>query len=227
MSCGFVAASDLPLVLQAVGELDRELTQLTRHASVLDTPVPTRDYATILRKLRASVGRTSHAMGLVQERVLDSTSELSVDRLASSYRGRAVVLRLQLQELRLTEPEVVQHLWPAPGRFHSLDDMSSFVCDRIGRVNAGLVAARHDAAKDDHRALVAAVAKAEHQLLEIGRDNDLVCFLAAGAAMTSPRFRTACRVIAALLGVPLAPEHSPASALGPPASDATSDSEED
>lgn len=166
-------------------------------------------------------------MGIVRERVLDSTSELSVDRRESSYRARAVVLRLQLQELRLAESEVVQHLWPAPGRFHSLDDMSSFVCDRIGRVNAGLVTARHEVAKDDHRALIAAVAKAEYQLVEIGRDHDLVCFLAAGAAMTSPRFRTACRVIAALLGVPLATERSPALALDPPASDATSNSEED
>jgi hypothetical protein len=53
--------------------------------------------------------------------------------------------------------------------------------------------------------LIAAVAAAERELLLIGKHDDLASFLAVGASLTSEEFRTACRVIAALLDVALAP----------------------
>ncbi|MGH7057563.1 MAG: hypothetical protein ACREFZ_06705, partial [Acetobacteraceae bacterium] len=50
-----------------------------------------------------------------------------------------------------------------------------------------------------------AIERVERGLADLGKDPDLACFLAAGASVASERFRTACRALAAVLDVPLAP----------------------
>jgi hypothetical protein len=204
-----VAATDLPLVLEAVGQLDQELTRLTRQAAALAAPLAAPDHVSTIANLRRALERATRAMNSMRERVLDSATELTVDRFESAFRARTIVLQIQLQTLKLVEPQVAHRLWPSTGRFQSVDDVSVFLLDKIGRLNAGWSEARrllkNGDAEPDYRALIAAVATAEHELIAVGKNSDLISFLAAGASLTSEDFRTACRVIAALLDVGLAP----------------------
>jgi len=158
--------------------------------------------------LHTGIDRAHRAMHALRERILDSSLELTVERFEGAFRARAVVLQVQLQDLKRAEPEVAHRLWPA-GRFTSCVEFSSFLLDRIGRVNADWLDDRRDASERDeqlsHRRLIAAIAKAERALIAIGNDCDVISLLAVGASVTSTRFHTACRVIAALLAVPLAP----------------------
>jgi len=204
-----VAATDLPLVLEAVGQLDHELVRLTRQAAVLTGPLAPRDHVATIANLRRALDRANHAMRSMRERVLDSATELTVDRFESAFRARTLVLQIQLQTLKILEQEVAHRLWPSSGRFQSVDDVSVFLLAQIGRLNAGWSEARRlltgKASEPDHRALIAAVETAERDLIAIGKDHDMISFVAAGASLTCEDFRTACRVIAALLDIALAP----------------------
>jgi hypothetical protein len=204
-----VAATDLPLVLEAVGQLDQELTRLTRHAAALAGPLSPRDRASTVTSLRAALDRANDAIRSMRDRVLEGATELTVERFESAFRARTIVVQIQLQALKHAEPEVAHRLWPAPGRFQSVDALSSFLLDRIGRLNATWSEERRELKSRgdnaEYRALIAAVVTAERALIAIGTDSDLISFLAVGASLTCEEFRVACRVIAALLDVPLAP----------------------
>jgi len=202
-----VAASDLPLVLEAVGHLDHELSNLSRSVSMLGGAASDGHVSTVAT-LHTGVDRAHRAMYALRDRILDSSLELSMERFEGAFRARSAVLQVQLQLLKRAESEVTHRLWPS-GRFTSFVEFSAFLLDRLGRVNAGWIADRCEASADDeqvdHRKLIAAVAKAERALIAIGNDCDVISLLAVGASVTSTRFRTACRMIAALLSVPLAP----------------------
>jgi hypothetical protein len=212
-----VAASDLPLVLEAIGHLDLELERLTHQASDLVAPSSIGDRASTAIGFRKAIERSNRALCALRERVLDSTSRLTLPRFESALRARTSVLQVQLHELTLAEADSATRLWPC-GRFGSLVDVSAHVLDRLGRVNAMWLEARRSLGADedgaDHRRLIAAVAQAERDLIAIGRDIDLISFLAAGASVAPVRFRLACRVIAALFEVPLGPL-TPRVARGP------------
>jgi hypothetical protein len=207
--CVLVAATDLPLVLEAVGQLDHELVRLTRQAAVLAGPLAPRDHVATVTNLRRALDRANRAMHSMRERVLDSATELTVDRFEQAFRARTIVLQIQLQTLKIVEPEVAHRMWPSGGRFQSVDDVSVFLLAQIGRLNASWSETRRSIkskkVEPDFRALIAAVATAERDLIAIGKDHDLISFLAAGASLTCDDFRTACRVIAALLDIALAP----------------------
>jgi len=197
----------VPLLLEAVEQLDAELLRIHRGTCAVAAS-PGEHLATVTNLSRA-VKRASRALRSVRENVLDSAAELTIDRFESAFRARTIVLQLQLQTLKQLEPQVAHRLWPASGRFQSVDDVREFLLDRIGRLNAHWAEDRRAHARDDerpgYRVLVAAVAKAERALTAIGEDSDVISFLAVGASLTCEDFRTACRVIAALLDVQLAP----------------------
>jgi hypothetical protein len=193
------------LLIEAVDELDRELTRIIQRNSASATPA-----ATIV-SLRRALHRVHRASENLLDRVLDSATELTADRFESAYRARTVALQIQFQALEHFEAEVAGQLWPAPGgRFQSLAQVRAHVFEGIGRANDRWFTERGLIAEVDpslrHRALINAVAKAERELLRLGKDDDLACFLAAGAALSSPGFRRSCRIVAALLSVPLAPD---------------------
>ena len=139
----------------------------------------------------------------MRERILESATELSVERIELAYRARSLSLQIQLQELWIAAPGVDDLLWP--GRFQSLGDVSSYLLGAIGRVDATWLEHRRFAGDVSPscrpRTLIHAAAAAESALLAVGRDADLVSFLSAGVTVGSEPFRTACRVISALLNV--------------------------
>lgn len=200
--------SDLPLVLEAVEALGAELARLTQQATSLGGVLSARERAATVTKLRRAQASVNRALAAVRDSVLESADELSIERFESAFRARSIVLQLQLQRLKQIEPQVAHRLWPASGRFKSVDDVSAFVLDRIGRLNAAWSEERRGVRQNhspDSPTLIAAVARAEHALIAIGKDSDVASFLAVGASLTCEEFRTPCRVIAALLAVALAP----------------------
>jgi len=195
-----VAGSVLPILLQALGELEQELT---RHAAVLLGPAIELDRSASAARLRLSLGRLKTATEAMRDRILESATELSVDRIESAYRARSRSLQIQLQELWIAAPDVEHLMWP--GRFQSLGDVSAYLLEAIGRVDATWLEHRRFAGDVSPscrpRTLIHAAAAAESALLAVGRDADLVSFLSAGVTVGSEPFRTACRVISALLNV--------------------------
>ena len=203
-----VAASDLPLVLEAVGNLDQELDRVTRHATALGASLTAHDQRAAASKLYKAITRATYAARSIRNSVLDSATELTIDRFESAFRARTVVIQIQLKVLAHVEPQIAHRLWPSPGRFTSVAEVGAFLLEGIGRANAewhdGRRAIHADEGGAAHSALLVA-ASAERCVIELGRDADLALFLAAGASLTCVVFRTSCRVIAALLDVPLAP----------------------
>ncbi len=195
-----MAGSVLPILLQALGELEQELT---RHAAVLLGPAIELDRSASAARLRLSLGRLKTATEAMRDRILESATELSVDRIESAYRARSRSLQIQLQELWIAAPDVEHLMWP--GRFQSLGDVSAYLLEAIGRVDATWLEHRRFAGDVSPscrpRTLIHAAAAAESALLAVGRDADLVSFLSAGVTVGSEPFRTACRVISALLNV--------------------------
>ena len=204
-----VAASDLPLVLEAVGNLDQELERLTRHASALGASLTAHDQRAAASKLYKAITRATYAARSIRNSVLDSATELTIDRFASAFRARTVVIQIQLKVLAHVEPQIAHRLWPSPGRFTSVAEVGAFLLEGLGRANAqwhdGRRAIHADEGGAAHNLLLVAAASAERCVIELGRDTDLALFLAAGASLTCDEFRTPCRVLAALLDVPLAP----------------------
>ena len=195
-----MAGSVLPILLQALGELEQELT---RHAAVLLGPAIELDRSASAARLRLSLGRLKTGTEAMRDRILESATELSVDRIESAYRARSRSLQIQLQELWIAAPDVEHLMWP--GRFQSLGDVSAYLLEAIGRVDATWLEHRRFAGDVSPscrpRTLIHAAAAAESALLAVGRDADLVSFLSAGVTVGSEPFRTACRVISALLNV--------------------------
>ena len=195
-----MAASDLPILLQALDELEQELT---RHASVLLGPATELDRSASAARLRLSIGRLKTATKAMRERILESATELSVERIELACRARSRSLQIQLQELWIAAPDVEHLMWP--GRFQSLGDVSAYLLEAIGRVDATWLEHRRFAGEVSPsrrpRTLINAAAAAESALLAVGTAADLVCFLSVGVTVGSEPFRTACRVISALLNV--------------------------
>lgn len=121
----------------------------------------------------------------------------------SEVLGRCVRVLLHVAALKLAADELPEGFWRAETVFTSVDDVARDVSARI----------KH--ALDEYRALpidgqhgtrCTVLVEIERSLFAIGRDPAIACFLAAGASVRSRRVREACRGLAALLGLALAPD---------------------
>jgi hypothetical protein len=194
----------LALVLEAVGQLERELELVRGYADA-------RSYALgdPLADIRRVLACATGTVGILRDRLL--SSELSLEGQAAGLRARSTTILMQLVELVRAEPEVASRLWPALGRFQSVRDVSAYLVDRLTKIDTtwwtdyrAIGRERSTRAEIRRREYQRAFVLADEAITSIGRDADLACFLAAGAAVSSRSFSTACRVLAALLDVPLA-----------------------
>lgn len=121
----------------------------------------------------------------------------------SEVLGRCVRVLLHAAALKLAARELPEGFWSAESVFTSVDDVVSDVSARLKR------------ALDEYRAppmdgqpgtRCIGLVEIERSILAIGRDPAIACFLAAGASIRSRRVREACRGLAALLGLALAPD---------------------
>lgn len=215
--CGVsVASSKQILVLEAVVQLDRELTKILEHVDLLRVS-PAQETINSLVRLRPAV---VSAMREVHERVLASADDTPIECVERGLRARAAIVMVQLDELRAVERETETPLVNG-GRFRSAPELGRYLTDRLGRVNANLLRERRelDATATDLRMREAlyhiAVDNAEHGYFALGRDRDVEEFLRAGASSGSKRFRIACGTIAAaleLVTIPDLPRLGPARA---------------
>jgi hypothetical protein len=208
-----VGSFNLPLVLEAVAQLEVEVSNIGRCSDDLVTSASVVAAPVTVLKIRGAHRRAERAIDTLRSRLLDDASdEPSREHREWTFRARAIVLALQMPELKRYEREVGTRLWPARGRFASIAELCSYILERIGEINGRWLVDRRaidvvgcDGEAARERAYLGALTEAERGLCNIGMEPDVACLLAAGAAMSSVGFRTACRVVAALLGVSLAP----------------------
>lgn len=154
--------------------------------------------------------RVSIAMRELRERVLDgATPSSALDLREASLQARIVVTTLQLAELQAAEATVPQEFWSTTRKFTCVVDVAVAINRELGRVSATYFAEKKLAREstDAHHHAIELLERAEHELDRIGAEPSLACFLAAGGSVSAERFRSSCRMIAVLLGVPLAPQH--------------------
>ena len=200
-----MASSHLVLVLEAVAELDRKLAAVALQSDVLAASLGT----DLTAGLRGSFHQVQTSMRSLRAHVVDSAAALTAEWHESALRARTALVLVQLAELKASEHEVAREERLHAGRFQGLRDVDTFLLDRIGRVNATWVKQRRAVnawtgsvdAVARHAHHTAVLNTAEHAFAVIGDDVDLVSFLHAGAAVRSDRFRTACWVLAMLLGI--------------------------
>jgi hypothetical protein len=147
-----------------------------------------------LEPLTLIVGHVVSTVALLRERVLESAvAEPTVERRSSALHSRLCIVAMQLHELAASEPDVAAPLWTA-GRFRSVRDLVEYVTAALAHIDASQLGA------------MPAIDAAEAAWNALGGSADLSCFLAAGASVACVRFRNACRMLAGVLGVALAPE---------------------
>ena len=202
-----MATFDLALVLQALTRLDIELVRLQSHADRLNAPWAGGPAMVALYDV---LRRVSSAMRELRERVLDTTPSDAVDLREGALQARIVVTTLQLSELQAAESTVSREFWMMTRHFDRVVDVAIVLNRELGRVNAEYAAEKKQllscGASESHHEAIALIERAERAVDAIGQEPSLACFLAAGASVSAERFRSACRTIAMLLGVPLAPE---------------------
>jgi hypothetical protein len=132
--------------------------------------------------------------------------ELAIGVREGVLRIRSAALHLELLRLQQAAKEAPTAM-PA-GRFTSALDVSTFVLDLIGRINASLLRERARRASTDERAWRAiyeiTLANAEWAFEMIGKDRDLARFLVEGGRSGSRRFRESCQMLGLLLGASVA-----------------------
>ena len=203
-----MAALDLAFVLEALTRLDLELVRLQNQADRLSAPWAG---GTAMVALYVVLRRVSSAMRELRESVLDSTTpSKTVDLREAALQARIVVTSLQLSELQAAESTVPREFWHSTRHFDGVLDVAIVLNRELGRVNAEYVAQKKRLTARDpsesYDPALALVERAERAVDAIGQEPSLACFLAAGASVSAERFRSACRTIAILLSVPLAPQ---------------------
>jgi hypothetical protein len=202
-----VGSSQQVLVLEAVVRLDHELTSALGHLDLLRSRT-----TELLNTLRARICTVVDATREVRERVLACGDETAIEDGESVLHARAALVAVQLAELREVERELAPTALEPEARFRTVPELSAYLLDHIGRVNArwlqerrDLKAAPHDdASYNAHYHVV--LDNAEHGFAAIGKDPDVRRFLRIGSFSDSKRFRLACRTIATALDLPSVPE---------------------
>ncbi len=121
----------------------------------------------------------------------------------SEVLGRCVRVLLHVAALKLAADELPEGFWHAESVFSSVDDVARDVTVRIKHALDDYRASPLD---EQHQTRCTVLVEIERSLIAIGRDPAIACFIAAGASVRSRRVREACRGLAALLGLALAPE---------------------
>jgi hypothetical protein len=196
-------------ILQNIEHLDDALAQM--HTALVMFYAP----ADALHKL---LDRTRCTLDLLRERVIDlAVAEPTVETRMAALRARLGMALRQLRELARAAHEVSAPIWSGP--FRSAADVAAHCERRLSYVDTSFLveeAAENRDANATRARIEAGLSAAEHTLDAVGRDAALASFIAAAASVSSPRFRRASRMLAALLGVPLAPGvPEPPMLLGP------------
>ena len=192
-------------MLEAVAQLDGSLARVLGH---VDLFVSSRgDH--VVASLRNALALVMSTMQDLRERVLVSADDLAWECSDSVQRARSALIALQLAELQHVRSDVPARVFLA-GRFRSVEELSAFLLDEIGRINSSRLREMRDLrqspnARDESLQHVV-LDNAEHALLAIGRDPDVQAFLTIGSRVDSRRFRIACLTIAAVLELTIAPQ---------------------
>jgi hypothetical protein len=131
-----------------------------------------------------------------------ATLESSIESDECSLRIRSAAVQLELARLHQSEADATPSLFF--GRFKSTLEVSRFVLDLVGRINASVLRERARLGTDEccARAMYAlALANAQLAFSMIGTDPDLVSFCSEGSRAGSEEVRASCRMLALLLGV--------------------------
>jgi hypothetical protein len=128
----------------------------------------------------------------------------SVATLECLLRLRSAAVQLELAQLHRVERDVPHDAFV--GRFTSVLDVSRFVLDLVGRINASIVRERvilrGSTAEEAYRSAYGiALANAEWAFGMIGSDPDLRGFLATGARAKADSVRASCQMLSLLLAV--------------------------
>lgn len=204
-------------VLEALAELEREIVSTLVVVDSFDAKGAAPAVVVTFASLRSVLVLASSKIDLLRERVLHSVEvEAVAETREAALRARSNVVLLQLANLKSLEHDVSssERAWLYVGRFVSLLHVIVFLVDRISSINAGWMNQKRAQRPTDAdptmtacRALYRiALENAEAAFSLIGQDADLARFLRAGASMRHPRFRNACREIAAIVGVTLYPD---------------------
>lgn len=120
-----------------------------------------------------------------------------------ALRDRCIEILFQLCELKAAAPQIPSHICDSK-RGLPVDDVCMRIACAVGRVMASYSAERERALAERRETI--ALGLAEQAIEDIGRLPDVACVLAVGASLQSERVRQACRNIAALVGLWLAPD---------------------
>jgi hypothetical protein len=207
--CGpFVTSSQQVLVLEAVVQLDHEVTKLLSYADVL----PYSSGTEVIASLRTLLSMVTSAMSALRERVLASRYQTALLEAEAVLHARAAVLAVQVIELRHSARELAPGALDGAGSLQSVNAFCDHILDRITQVTTAWWCERHDlkttvSDPSSYYTLYHTVLdNAEHGLTAIGKEPDIERFLQVGANAEARRFRIACQTIAATLDLALIPE---------------------
>jgi hypothetical protein len=198
-----VAPASSVLALDTAGRLDRELAAVETYLG--DTPewfVRDARSALLVRSIKAVVVTAR----LLRQHVLDAicrSTDGTIDILERGIRARANIVMRALYVLGHRECEVPASALVAP--FGHVRDVCAFLVDRVTAIYARWSDQRatdHELDPSTRQALrYIAVDEAEVAFERLGRDAALATFLQVGAASDSPAVSTACRELAAIVGL--------------------------
>lgn len=198
----FVPVSSV-LALDTAGRLDRELATVTGYLNDAAGPFSPKARSAFLLQSLATVVVTAR---LLRQQLLDvmcRTTEGALDIHERVIRARANIVMRTLNVLTQREHEVPTSA--LVGRFRRVHDVRAFLIDEVTNIytkwseQCGMV---RQLDQSTHYALrYIAVDEAEIAFERLGRDVAFATFLRVGTADGSDAVRTACREIAAIVGL--------------------------
>lgn len=198
-----MAASHVVLALDALAELDRELSTVVRQAqAVAGTLDPV-----VVEGLRFGLEQIHRAQRHVRERVVASVVEDDRAWRDALLRTRTLVVLGQLQLLQHAEQECgTSSESSLGGRYASVENLRQHVLGRIARIHGGLRRAVEEIemtvdSSATRRVLHdVALGKAEYGFAALAGDRELAAALRAGMRVASMTFAAACRGLSIALG---------------------------
>jgi len=178
-----VGDTNLPLLLEALGSVDAELARI--HYALRDLAAWPASDSPDLARARVAIQRGFAGVRSMRALLVQRGDDYYESR-ASSLRARAIVVLLQLVELRGHDVGDVL------GRsFASLEAFIAHVLAEVGRANTRWIGHSGDAS---------ALLRAEQAFAEIGHDPSVASVLARAALSKNPQVRLTCATLGALLG---------------------------
>jgi hypothetical protein len=191
---------DVALVLEAAELLDGELMNIHRRLRDLTAWPRESDFASIRVSLLTLLTMTR---GLRHQAVAATEQTGSADLRAAVLRARALVVATQLS---LLSRDFETHERRDSGRQLTCEQLAAFthrVLGGIGRINATW--ASDAKATADRRDIEAALDRAEASYAALGEDSEVASFVRMGVRTEVGVALSACRVLAAVLELPIEP----------------------